>query len=107
MERIEAYDFGKLLQQLRKQKKLSQQQLGAKLGLESRGSVGAWEQGIQRPNSIDRVVALTEALVLSDDQSEKLFAAYFAPIFEAPSVYHQTVRHDCYPNVRLPVNYIR
>src|SRR5437667_213595 len=36
MKRIEAYDFGTLLQQLRKQKRLSQTQLATRLGLGSR-----------------------------------------------------------------------
>ncbi len=107
MEHIEAYDFGTFLRQLRKQKRLSQNELASRLGLGSRGTIDAWEQGKQRPQTIERVVDLAEALALSDHEREMLFAAYFSPIFEESKVHHHLERHDCYPDFRLPVHYFR
>lgn len=107
MTHIEAHDFGTLLRQLRKQKRLSQTELASQLGLGSRGTVDAWEQGKQRPQTIERVGDLAKALALSDHQREMLFAAYFSPIFEESKVHHQLERHDCYPDFRLPVHYFR
>ncbi len=55
MDSMTPSSFGELLRALRKRRRITQQQLAAKLNVH-RNAIGAWEQGDVLPNAISRKV---------------------------------------------------
>lgn len=66
--------FGDLLKALRKQKKVSQQDLAAKLNVH-RNTIGAWERGDRLPDSKGIVLELAHQLRLDEQATRRLLEA--------------------------------
>ncbi|MBO0790571.1 MAG: tetratricopeptide repeat protein [Ktedonobacteraceae bacterium] len=67
--------FSELLRMYRKRRKLTQQQLGERIGA-SREAVSFWERGDYKPNTITMLHELARVLRLEEDEKRLLFEAH-------------------------------
>src|SRR5215469_13828493 len=86
MESVQHAPFGELLQQLRKRKKISQQQLANRLGVH-RNTIGGWERGDRLPETKGMVLELANQLSLNEQETRQLLEASLtalAPYWQMP-----------------------
>src|SRR5215469_15264551 len=79
--------FGELLQQLRKQKRIRQQQLADRLGVH-RNTIGSWERGDCLPEAKSMILEIAAQLTLNDQTTRQLLEASLtslAPYWRIPS----------------------
>jgi transcriptional regulator with XRE-family HTH domain len=77
--------FGILLKTFRERRGLKQEALAYKIGKKNRGSIDAWERGLYRPKHREMVLTLSQALQLSERETNQLLAAAdFPPAYQLP-----------------------
>lgn len=80
MDERERRTFGELLRDFRRRKNLNQLGLAYKLGKQTRSSIDAWERGLYLPETPETVLAIADALSLSEQETDELLlAARYAP----------------------------
>src|SRR5690349_12385570 len=86
MESVQYAPFGELLHELRKHKKITQQQLAAKLGIH-RNTIGSWERGDYLPETKGMILELAHQLSLNEQETRQLLEASLtalAPYWQVP-----------------------
>src|SRR5215469_1122151 len=86
MESVQHAPFGDLLQQLRKRKKINQQQLAERLGVH-RNTIGGWERGDRLPETKGMVLELATQLALDEQETHQLLEASLtalSPYWQVP-----------------------
>src|SRR5712692_8118953 len=76
MEESTTSSFGSMLQRFRKRRKLSQQELAKRVG-RSRESISLWERGLEYPDTFGIMSALTEKLLLDEEEKRLFFEARY------------------------------
>src|SRR5215469_192930 len=86
MESVQHAPFGELLHELRKRKKINQQQLADGLGVH-RNTIGGWERGDRLPETKGMVLELARHLSLNEQETRQLLEASLtalAPYWQVP-----------------------
>src|SRR5215472_18641951 len=86
MESGHSAPFGDLLHQLRKRKKINQQQLAERLGVH-RNTIGGWERGDRLPETKGMVLELATQLALDEQETRQLLEASLtalSPYWQVP-----------------------
>jgi tetratricopeptide (TPR) repeat protein/transcriptional regulator with XRE-family HTH domain len=93
MDQTQDIFFGTLLRDLRKRKKLSQQQVAKNIGV-NRDSISSWERGEYFPETPTMLHELARVLQASDDEKRLLFEALYGTASMLPL--HNLPEHNPY-----------